>query len=660
MEINSEKTYEEAVSLAINAAASYYNQDVTLMDDGAYDSLLAQIRLFESNLSPEERIDHSLFSEVAAGVGSVFGKSHTHRSPMLSLDNVFSLTELREWCKTRNLHEDDKWSVEVKYDGLSLAITYEEGVLVSLATRGDGSVGEDVTYALERVTNIPRTLPEKVNLEVRGEVLFQSSDFTIANDLRVKSGKNPYVNARNAASGALRAENLEYPVKLSFFVHGQVGLKVKGQIEALNLLKSLGFDTGATSLVAFNSIEEAVNAVASIEKNRENLPFTIDGAVVKLDSLDSQNRLGFTSRAPKWGIAVKFAPEEAFGIVNSIDLQVGRLGTITPVAKLTNKVLVGGANIESVTLHNFDEITRKDIRIGDTVVVRRAGDVIPEIVGVVPEMRPSSAVTYKAPSQCPRCNGDVDSSEVRLKCIRGRDCGLVESIAYATSRDVLDIDGCGEKVVKALVDSGLVKDLADIFTLDYSKVALLERMGELSADNLRNSIELGRTRPFAKVLTSLGVRMTGRSMSKRLAAHFGSMEALQKATLEELCSVEGVGVERANSIIDDLKELRPLIDKLKNLGLSMESVKVVNNVKDLPLQGKIVVVTGNLGELGREEAKDAVEQLGGKASSAVSSKTNLLIIGENPGSSKVNKAVELGITTMSSVDFLTLLESFNK
>ena len=658
MPIASNPEYLEAVTKAMEAAKSYYNGDSTLMDDFAYDQLVRDILEFEKSLPESAKLDHNLHSKVAAGVGSVLGRPHTHRAPMLSLDNVFSSAELRDWCQGRNVAGDAGWSVEVKYDGLSLAITYQDGRLTSLATRGDGLVGEDVTYALDRIINIPRELPKGIDIEVRGEVLFTTPDFEEANELRVASGKSKYVNARNAASGALRAETLDYPVKLSFFAHGQVGLTTDSHSEALNGLRKLGFSTGVSGFEPglFSSIDETVKFIEDIEVNRSKLPFTIDGAVVKLDSFETQKKLGFSSRAPKWGIAVKFTPEEAFGVIESIDLQVGRLGTITPVARLKGKVLVGGANIENVTLHNFDEILRKDIRVGDTVTVRRAGDVIPEIVGVVLNLRVDESIPYKNPSVCPRCGSSIDTSEVRWKCTRGRECGLVESLSYATSRDVLDIDGCGEKVIKSLVDAKLVYDLSDLFKLDFDKVANLDRMGELSASNLRKAILEGKTRPFHKVLTALGVRMTGRSMSKRLANHFGSMERLQSATIEELSAVEGVGPERAQAIKSDLQELHPLIIKLKELGLNMVSEsKDVTNSGNLPLSGKSVVITGNLGDLSREEGKDAVERLGGKVSSSVSSKTSLLIIGDAPGSSKVKKAEELGISTLSGSDFLKLL-----
>lgn len=658
MPLNSYSEYKDAVDKAKSAALAYYNNDATLMSDNAYDMLLIDISDYEKTLPEAKILPHTLFTKVAAGVGSVAGKSRTHRQPMLSLDNVFSNPDLEQWCKSRGIEEGADWSVEVKYDGLSLAITYVDGVLVSLATRGDGLVGEDVSYAISRIHNIPNRLSSKLSIEVRGEVLFLTPDFVNANDLRVKSGKAAYVNARNAASGALRAETLDYPVKLSFFAHGQVGLEVKSHSEALKFLQDLGFTIGVDDAmpVTVNSINSLLSVIDTIEKSRPFLPFSIDGAVVKFNNIADQQKLGFTSRAPKWGIAVKFTPEEAFGVVESIDLQVGRLGTITPVARLKEKVLVGGANIENVTLHNFDDIKRKGLSVGDTVVVRRAGDVIPEIVGVVLELRGAHVKPYTPPSKCPRCGGKIDKSDVRWRCVRGRECGLVESLAYATSRDVLDIDGCGEKVIASLVESGMVNDLSDLFKLDFDKVALLDRMGELSADNLRKSIELGKSRPFSKVLTSLGVRMTGRSMSKRLAAHFKSIERLQSASLEELSEVEGVGPERALAIKEDLIELAPLITKLKEAGLSFESQESVSKVDSI-LFGKTVVITGNLGDLGRDEAKDAAERLGARVSSAVSSKTNYLIVGEAPGSSKVRKAEELGISLLDGEQFLQIVKS---
>lgn len=646
--------YQEAVATAQAAAAAYYNGDASVLDDASYDALVRGIEAAE-NANPTWLIEHRLLNEVAAGV-SVRGDV-THAAPMLSLDNVFSSEELRDWADSRGVESaNTRYNVEVKYDGLSLAATYRNGKLVRIATRGDGSTGEDVSFAIERIVNLPRELREAVDVEIRGEVLFRTEDFDTANTARVASGKDAYVNARNAAAGALRAETLEYPVRLSFYAHGQTGLQTQSQRDALAKIEALGVSVGDSAAlpVSCTGADAMVEAVERISKIRPTLPFMIDGAVVKIDSASTQNRLGMSSRAPKWAIAVKFPPEEMHGVVESIQLQVGRLGTITPVAKLREAVFVGGTNVSSITLHNFEDLARRNVRVGDTVVVRRAGDVIPEIAGVVLELRAEHSTPFDAPSSCPRCGSTLDTSGARWRCTRGRKCGLAETLAYAASRDVLDIEGCGEKVVAQLVEHNLVNDVADLFTLRKEQLLTLERMGETSAAKLLEQIENAKQKPLSRTFAALGVRMTGRSMSRRLAKHFGNIDALLDAGIEKLSDVDGVGPERAMAIIEDLNELREVITKMRAAGVNMVE-KSTAAASELPLSGKSVVITGNLGSLSRVQAQEAVESLGGKASSSVSAKTDLLVIGEAPGAAKVTKAESLGIATMSGAEFLALL-----
>jgi DNA ligase (NAD+) len=352
---------------------------------------------------------------------------------------------------------------------------------------------------------------------------------------------------------------------------------------------------------------------------------------------------------------VKFPAEEVYGTVAAIEVQLGRLGTITPVAKLDPAVFVGGTHVSSVTLHNFDDLVKRDVRVGDTVVVRRAGDVIPEIVRVRLEDRPEDRAPYAAPQVCPRCGGAIDRSQVRWRCTRGRECGLVETLVYAASRYALDIEGLGEKVVAQLVAGGIVSDVADLFTLDQAQLAGLDRMGELSARNIVERITAAKSQPLHRVFTALGVRMTGRSMSRRLARRFGTMDALRSAGPDVLAAVDGVGPERAATIVEELAELAPVIDKLAAAGVNLTEPDNAER-SDGPLAGKTVVVTGNLGSLTRLEAQNAVERLGGKAVSSVSKRTDLLVIGDAAGASKVAKAAELAITTMSGKEFLELLK----
>jgi DNA ligase (NAD+) len=658
--IDTYDAYLAAVDTAQQAADSYYHGDGSTLDDATYDALLRGIASVEA-AHPDWVVSHDIFTAVAAGTTAKADVPHA--APMLSLDNVFSSIELAEWCANRSrvaAGTISGYTVEPKFDGLSLAVTYQNGRLVRLATRGNGNAGEDVTYAAGRLHNLPMTLPEDISLEVRGEVLFTRVGYNEANTARIAFGKNPYVNARNAAAGALRAETLDYPVSLVFFAHGQVGLDVRSQSEAFAKLAALGIPVGASELPAVQASDsaEVVSAVETILAARPTLLFEIDGAVVKVDSTSEQTNLGFSSRAPRWGIAVKFPAEEVYGTVSAIEVQVGRLGTITPVAKLHPPVFVGGTNVSSITLHNFDDLAKRDVRIGDTVVVRRAGDVIPEIAAVRLENRPAEREPYTPPADCPRCGAEIDRSQVRWRCSRGRACGLVESLTYATGRDQLDIEGCGEKVVAQLVAAQLVEDVADLFSLTREQLIGLDRFGATSADKLIAQINAAKTRPLSRVFTALGVRMTGRSMSRRLARHFRTMDAIQKASIEQLAEVEGVGPERAMSIAMELMEIAPVISKLEAAGVNLnENEFSVMPSGDLPLAGKSVVVTGNLGALTRTQAQEAVESLGGKPTGSVSKKTDLVIVGDAPGASKVSKAEEFSIPTMTGEEFLALLKS---
>lgn len=654
-ELLTRDAYLEAVRQARAAAQAYYHGEGGDLDDATYDALIRGIAAAEA-AHEDWKVDHGLLDAVAGGTTGTGDVPHA--APMLSLDNVFSSAELADWIGARaRLAAVTSYCVEPKFDGLSLAATYRNGRLVRLATRGNGQAGEDVTYARARLVNLPAELTEPLDVEVRGEVLFSRDAFEAANTARIASGKNAYVNARNAAAGALRAETLGYEVALSFFAHGQVGLDAVSHAEALDRLAATGIPVGAAQLplTVHDSGDRVVAAVDAIAAARPNLPFEIDGAVVKVNRLDEQNALGFSSRAPRWGIAVKFPAEEVYGTVSAIEVQVGRLGTITPVAKLDPAVFVGGTHVSSVTLHNFDDLAKRDVRVGDVVVVRRAGDVIPEIARVRTEVRPADRQPFTAPQTCPRCGGAIDRSQVRWRCERGRACGLVEALVYAASRDALDIEGLGEKVLGQLVTAGVVADVADVFSLRTEQLSNLERMGELSAANLVARIDAARSLPLHRVFTALGVRMTGRSMSRRLARRFGSMDALRAATVEELAAVEGVGPERAGTIVEELVDLAPVIDKLAAAGVNLVE-PAIDTASDGPLAGKVVVVTGNLGTLTRNEAQAAVERLGGKATSSVSKKTDLLVIGEAPGASKVDKATELGINTMTASDFLALLQ----
>lgn len=645
--------YLKMVADAQEAARAYYQDGGLLMADADYDHLLAAIREHELT-HPADVVAHGLFDTVAAGkadTGDV-----VHAAPMLSLDNCFDEAALREWLIGRGA---SVFTTEPKYDGLSLAATYRDGRLVRIATRGDGVAGENVTHAANRITGLPQTLAEGIDVEVRGEVIFTHSDYQSANDARVASGKKAFVNPRNAAAGTLRAETLEYPARLSFFAHGQVGLTAPSHSEAMTRLRELGVSTGSEGLAVrgHDSVDSVLDAVRAFNETRLELTVDVDGMVVKCDRLEDQERLGFSSRAPKWGLAYKYPALEATSVLRSVEWTVGRTGRITPRASI-DPVFVAGTTVSYATLHNAEDIKRKDLRIGDTVLVKRAGEVIPRIEAPIVEKRDGNEKTIEAPATCPRCDGSIDRSDLVWRCERGRSCGASEAVRYAASRDCLDIEGMGDRLVEQLVTGGLVNDVADLFALTEAQLASLERMGETSARNVIAQIEGAKTRPLSKVFCALGVRMTGRSMSRRLARHFVTMDALRSATLEELCQVEGVGVERATTIMNELAELGEVIDRLEQAGVTMTEPVSGDENDGGDVSGKTFVVTGAmsgaLAELSRNDVHAIIEAMGGKTSGSVSKKTDYLVCGESSGS-KLDKATALGVRVISPDELATML-----
>jgi DNA ligase (NAD+) len=645
--------YLKMVADAQEAARSYYQDGGLLMADADYDRLLGAIRSHE-DAYPDDVITHGLFDTVAAGeadTGDV-----VHAAPMLSLDNCFDETALREWLTGRGA---SVFTTEPKYDGLSLAATYRDGRLVRIATRGDGVAGENVTHAAGRIAGLPENLTDTIDVEVRGEVIFTHTDYQNANDARVASGKKAFVNPRNAAAGTLRAETLEYPAQLSFFAHGQVGLTASSHSGAMMRLRELGVSTGSGELVVrtHDNVDDVLAAVRTFNDTRLDLAVDVDGMVVKCDRLEDQERLGFSSRAPKWGLAYKYPALEATSVLRSVEWTVGRTGRITPRASI-DPVFVAGTTVSYATLHNAEDIKRKDLRIGDTVLVKRAGEVIPRIEAPIVEKRDGNEKTIDAPATCPRCDGPIDRSDLVWRCERGRSCGASEAVRYAASRDCLDIEGMGDRLVEQLVAGGLVNDVADLFDLTESQLAGLERMGETSARNVIAQIEGAKARSLSKVFCALGVRMTGRSMSRRLARHFLTMDALRAATLEELCQVEGVGVERATTIMNELIELGEVIDRLVKAGVTMTEPVSNEETTGNEVAGKTFVVTGAmsgaLADLSRNDVHALIEEMGGKTSGSVSKKTDYLVCGESSGS-KLDKATALGVRIVSPDELATML-----
>ena len=666
--------YSAAIERVRAAAAAYFEGTDLVLDDAAYDALIARVTASET-AHPDWRKADSPTVLVAAGMGVVGDVEHSE--PMLSLGNVFDEDGLRTWAaRLEKLigRPVTQYVVEPKIDGLAIAANYVDGKLTRVATRGDGRTGEDVTGQMRLVSGVPDRLSEPLTVEVRGEVFMTDADFARANELRTENGEPAFANPRSAAAGSLRAQRA-YDVPLSFFAYGTRGLPdelAETHSGAIELLGRLGVATTAQSsagLAVCADIDEAFAAVARLGATRGDLGFGIDGAVIKADYAADATAAGSGTRAPRWGIAYKFPADTRATKLVAIEVQVGRTGVITPVAVLA-PVQVGGVTVTSATLHNFADLVIRDVRVGDTVFVRRAGEVIPEITGAKLDDRPDDAMPFEPPAQCPRCGGEIDRSQKRWRCTRGRACGAREALAYFTSRDAMDIEGLGDKILDGLIAAGHVTDPADLYALDVPTLAALDRMGTISATKLVTNIEGSKAKPLARVLTSLGVRMTGRSMSRRLAVHFGTMEALQAASVEDLQQVEGVGPERAATIAAEMIELAPIIANLVEHGVNMTepdspalapeslseqvALKPLQKADGTPMS---VVVTGSVPGLSRTEGNEAVERLGGKSSGSVSKRTDLVVVGEGAGS-KADKASELGVRIIQADRFASLLAAY--
>ncbi|MEV0808179.1 NAD-dependent DNA ligase LigA [Micromonospora sp. NPDC050200] len=670
------EAYRSAVAEARAAATAYYSGPDLVIDDAAYDALLARVAATEVGY-PEWKADDSPTEMVAAGVGVVGDVEHS--SPMLSLENVFDADTLRRWAARleRLLGRPvGGYTVEPKIDGLAVAGRYVDGQLTLVATRGDGRAGEDVTRQAWRAAGLPARLAEPLTVEVRGEVFMTDADFAAANVLRASHGEPAFAHPRSAAAGTLRAQDRAYDAPLSFLaytVHGLDGADGEPVPHSTGMARigQLGVATTATSAAGMPlcaMIDEVVAAVEALHARRGELGFGVDGAVIKADQPADRDLAGFSSRAPRWGIAYKFPADTRTTRLLRIEVQVGRTGVITPVAVL-EPVVVSGVTVTSATLHNFDDLARRNVRAGDTVFVRRAGDVIPEVTGARLGDRPADSTPFEPPTACPRCAGDIDRSQKRWRCTRGRSCGAHESLAYYAARDSMDIEGLGDKIISGLVAAGLVTDPADLYDLDVPTLATLDRMAEVSAGKLMANIQASKNRPLSRVLTGLGVRMTGRSMSRRLARHFGTMQALLDATVEDLQQVEGVGPERAVTIAAELIELAPVIDKLTARWMNMtepDSPALAAPAPDgapspRPLQKPdgtpmTVVVTGAVPGLTRNEGNEAVETLGGRSSGSVSKRTDLVVVGEGAGS-KADKAEQLGVRILPADQFAALLHA---
>ena len=631
-------------------AYRYYVLDDPEVADAEYDALMGELIELETQY-PGLVTPDSPTQRIGAAPSSQFAPSE-HLSPMMSLDNCFSLEELLAWGKRveRNIGTSDSYGVELKMDGIAVNLTYEKGTLIKGATRGDGRVGEDITANLKTIGAVPLRLrkgfPEVV--EVRGEVYIQTDEFEKLNERLGNEGLKTFSNPRNAAAGSLRQKdpNVTASRNLSLICHG-IGL-VRGarfseHWDVLEALRSWGLRTNKENQ-RLETLDEVYEFCSRWQEHRHDVPYEIDGVVVKVNSIAQQDELGYTSKAPRWAIAYKFPPEERTTLLNDIFASVGRTGVVTPFASLET-VFVGGVNITTATLHNEDEVARKDVRPGDTVTVRRAGDVIPEVVGPVLSKRPPSAKPWRMPKKCPACNTVLvrNEGEAATRCLNIYDCPAQrrERLFHFASRGGMDIEGLGYQTIVALIESGHLRDVSDIYFLEPEMFGDFEGWGEKSISNLMEAIEASRRRPLANLLIALGIPHVGGAAAQVLAEEVGLIQKLQKMSADQLEALPGIGRIIAESIESFFSEPknREVIERLREGGVKPAPPP---KKKKGPLTGKTFVLTGSLEGYSRQEAAAEIEDRGGKVTSSVSNKTDYVVVGKDPGS-KYDKAVKLGV-----------------
>ncbi len=638
----------------------YYVLDAPTMSDREYDLLNRELEELEAE-HPEEITPDSPTQRIGGKILQGFSP-YTHEVPLESLQDVFDSGEVAEFCQKIEdaLGSQASYSVEPKVDGLSVALEYRDGVFVRGATRGDGRTGEDVTENLRTIRSIPMTLPEKLpRLIVRGEVYMARAVFEEINARRELEGKPLMANPRNAAAGSLRQldsriaaeRRLDIQVFNLQLAEGRI---FRTHTETLDYLESQRFKV--IPRLEARTREEVQQEIVRINDRRLEYPFDIDGAVVKLNSLSDRETLGSTAKFPKWAVAFKYPPEQKPARVLEITVQVGRTGVLTPKALLT-PVRLAGTTVTNATLHNQDYIAEKDIRVGDTVIVQKAGEIIPEIVSVERSLRPDGTEPYVFPAVCPVCGAPVvrDEDGAAIRCT-GAECPaqLLRNITHFASRDAMDIEGLGPSLVQQLVDSGLVRNVADLYSLSAAELVNLERMGEKSSENLVQAIERSKENDLSKLIYGLGIRQVGEKAAKVLSAHFQTFDAFAAATVEELTQINDVGAITAQSIVDYLSQpqSQDLIARLKAAGVNMVSTAAV---ADHRFAGMTFVLTGTLTRYDRKTAQELIEARGGKAAGSVSKRTTYVVAGEAAGS-KLKKAQELDIPILTEDDFAKMLE----
>lgn len=661
------KRIEELTELIIKYDKAYFVDDNPLVPDAVYDQLFRELVELEAKY-PEFVLEHSPTKRVGSEPVDAFRKVE-HEVPMLSLGNAFQEQELLDFHRrvTQAIGNDVEYICELKIDGLAVSLTYEDGKLVRGATRGDGSVGEDITSNLKTIRSIPLMIEETGKLEVRGEAYMPKRSFEQLNEERKEKGEQLFANPRNAAAGSLRQLDPRIAAKrhLDMFAYGygvwqipEVGTH-SGRLEKL---QKLGFKINPHWEIC-RSIDEVIAFVKKWTEQRSSLPYDIDGIVVKVNDIKQQEQLGFTARTPRWAIAYKFPAQEAVTTLIDIELSVGRTGVVTPTAIL-EPVFVDGSTVSRATLHNEDHIRALDIRIGDRVIIKKAGDIIPQVVRVLFEERKEGLEPYRMPDHCPACNSKLVhlDDEVALRCINP-DCPaqLKEGIIHFVSREAMNIEGLGEKIIEQLFDAGLIKSIADLYRLKKEDLLPLERMGEKSVQNLLTAIEASKQNSLEKLIFGLGIRHIGEKAASLLAKNFKTMDALKNATFDELVAIDEIGEKMAESVVKFFKEEKvvQLIEELERLGINMTYLKDEPEGQSIAAQAvfanKTVVLTGKLEHFTRNEAKAIIEANGGKVTGSVSKNTDLVIAGEKAGS-KLKQAEKLNIPVWDEEKFIEVIK----
>ncbi len=652
--------YNELIDLINKASYEYYVLDMPTITDQEYDDYYNELMMLESKY-PEIKREDSPTNRVGGKVLDKFEKV-THQSPMLSFDDIFNEDEINAFDeRIRKVVKSPTYTVEPKMDGLSGSLIYEKGILKRGATRGDGVVGENITENIKTIKSIPLKLTKEIDIEVRGEIYMSKASFNKANAERSRNGEALFANPRNAAAGSVRqldsriaaSRNLDF---MAYFIPNPEEYGLKTQSDSLKFLRELGFVTNYKLNAHAHNVKEIIEHIEYLSGIRESLPYEIDGVVLKVDNLKDEEKLGFTARVPRWGIAYKFPAIEVLTSLKEIKFTVGRTGKITPNA-LFFPVHVAGSLISKATLHNEDYCLEKDVRIGDIISIRKAGDVIPEVVEVKKERRDKELEPFKMIDKCPMCNTSLVKKDANHYCPNNK-CPArnIEKLVHFVSRNAMNIDGFGDRIIEDFYNMGFLKKFEDFYYLEKHKESLmnLEGFGEKSINNLLEAIENSKNNSLERLIFALGIRYVGAKTAKIIAKHFKTMDNFKNSTYEELVVIDDVGEKIAASIVsyfeneDNIKE----IDVLQKLGLNMN---YLDNNSNNTLDGKTFVLTGTLPTLTREEAKEMIESSGGNVSSSVSKKTDYILLGENPGS-KYDKGKELGITMINEDEFKKLFE----